>query len=58
MITEDVAKELLQNIIDNKIDFDLVYETALELLNSVENIKEEVIKISEELKLITEKLKS
>lgn len=58
LITEDVAKELLQNIIDNKIDFDLVYETALELLNSVENIKEEDIKISEELKLITEKLKS
>lgn len=58
LITEDVAKELLQNIIDNKIDFDLVYETALELLNSVENIKEEDIKITEELNLITEKLRS
>lgn len=58
LITEDIAKELLQNIADNKINFDLAYETALELLNSVESIKEEDIKISEELNLITEKLKS
>lgn len=58
LITEDIAEELLQNIADNKINFDLAYETALELLHSVESIKEEDIKISEELNLITEKLKA
>lgn len=58
LISEDVAKEFLQNIRDNKINFEMAYETALELLNSVQNLNEDDFKLSSELNLITEKLVS